>query len=102
MSVPTLTTREMPADRAAASTPSTGSPMMSMCVWASNAPGEGRRSSGTTGPFGLLITGEPGDFLVDYRLVQLAEQRGGNGQRRASRDRARSPPEGRVVGAGDH
>ena len=67
MSHPTLTTREMPADRAAASTPSTGSPMMSMCVWASKRTGgKAGDPSGTTGPFGLLITGEPGDFLVNH------------------------------------
>ena len=39
---PTLTTRPMPAARAAASTPSTGSPMMSMCVWLSKPPGSGQ------------------------------------------------------------
>src|SRR5450756_1837741 len=74
---PTLTTRPMPAERAAASTPSTGRPRMSMCVWLSRPPGAGSASApepgepelGTPGPFGLLIAFKPGDFLINHGPV---------------------------------
>src|SRR5580700_9955649 len=42
---PTFTTRPMPRARAASSTPSTGSPRMSMCVCASKPPGSGRAAA---------------------------------------------------------
>src|SRR5450755_3940341 len=40
-STPTVMTRSIPAACAAASTPGTGSPMMSRCVWPSNSAGPG-------------------------------------------------------------
>src|ERR1700733_13897553 len=98
---PTFTTRPMPSARAASSTPSTGSPRMSMCVCASRPPGSGSAVSSRgddppesaepkgegTLPFGLVIGREPGNFLVNHGLVQLGEQRGGDGKRRARRHR---------------
>src|ERR1017187_691350 len=71
---PTLTTRRMPAERAAASTPSTGRPIMSMCVWPSRPPGSGSGSvpepgeadMGTTEPFGLTIAFKSGYFLINH------------------------------------
>ena len=47
---PTFTTRRIPAARAAASTPSSGSPRMSMWVCASKPPGSGGVTQGTTSP----------------------------------------------------
>src|ERR1700747_153855 len=74
---PTLTTRWIPTACAAASTPSTGSPRMSMWLCASKPPGSGSAApSGSAGgsgeappPFGLLIGAEPGDFLVNHGLI---------------------------------